>query len=111
MSKQMTQLDTDWLPLAELYQIPEQGCLFILVNDDLLLVGREGENVHCFEAKCPHLGYSLELGQVNGDSITCPFHKYRFSLKDGHCRNAICDNLTRYEVKIENQHAFVKFNR
>lgn len=32
---------------------------------------------------CPHMGASLASGHVENHSVTCPWHAWRFSVKDG----------------------------
>jgi nitrite reductase (NADH) small subunit len=32
---------------------------------------------------CPHMGASLAEGYVEGECVTCPWHAWRFGLKDG----------------------------
>jgi nitrite reductase (NADH) small subunit len=32
---------------------------------------------------CPHMGASLASGYVEGTAVTCPWHAWRFSVKDG----------------------------
>ena len=32
---------------------------------------------------CPHMGASLATGWVDGDVVTCPWHAWRFCVKDG----------------------------
>ena len=52
---------------------------------------------------CPHMGASLADGSVEDDAVMCPWHAWRFSLKDGtwldnsrsHIKSAC------YEVRIE----------
>lgn len=51
---------------------------------------------------CPHMGASLAEGYVEGDCVTCPWHAWRFSLKDGlwldNPRSKICTQT--YAVRV-----------
>jgi len=52
---------------------------------DLVLYRGEGGAARVFDAHCPHLGAHLgHGGRVEGDSIRCPFHAWRFG-SDGRC--------------------------
>lgn len=43
---------------------------------------------HVLDAYCPHLGAHLGVGgKVQGDTVVCPFHGWRFA-GDGHCVEA-----------------------
>ena len=42
-----------------------------------------GERVRAAQSFCPHLEGPLFQGTISGDSITCPWHQWRFSLVDG----------------------------
>jgi len=37
---------------------------------------------------CPHRAAPLSKGRIDGDAIACPYHGWRFSLKDGRCLEA-----------------------
>jgi len=52
------------------------------------LVGYRGEDsqVHILDAYCPHMGANLADGQVNGNSVVCPFHAWSWGA-DGVCNN------------------------
>jgi phenylpropionate dioxygenase-like ring-hydroxylating dioxygenase large terminal subunit len=39
-----------------------------------------------FSSVCPHMGGPLEQGQIENDEVTCPWHRYRFSLSTGEGR-------------------------
>ena len=52
---------------------------------DLVLVVSESGDARVFDATCPHLGAHLGFGgSVEGESLRCPFHAWRFDL-DGKC--------------------------
>lgn len=51
----------------------------------LVLYRTEGGEARVFDAHCPHLGADLGVGgKVEGDSIRCPFHGWRYGA-DGAC--------------------------
>ena len=44
----------------------------------------KGNNLYACAAKCPHAGGIIADGFVNDlDIITCPLHRYKFSLQNG----------------------------
>ncbi len=51
---------------------------------------------------CPHLGASLSKGTLNEENeIVCPWHSYRYNLKNGlECKHRSAD-LPLFEVKID----------
>lgn len=42
-----------------------------------------GGRVHAVQSFCPHLDGPLFQGTQSGETITCPWHQWRFSLVDG----------------------------
>ena len=41
------------------------------------------------QRRCPHRNADLSVfGEIDGDNLVCTLHGWKFSLKDGHCRNA-----------------------
>ncbi|MBX0335249.1 Rieske 2Fe-2S domain-containing protein [Pontibacter sp. HSC-14F20] len=57
---------------------------------------------------CPHLGYSLSKGTTNYlDEVICPWHSYRFSMRDGR----ECEFRTRkavlHQVELREDGVFV----
>ncbi|MBK7642645.1 MAG: Rieske 2Fe-2S domain-containing protein [Planctomycetes bacterium] len=42
-----------------------------------------GGQVHAVQSFCPHLDGPLFQGTQSGDTITCPWHQWRFSLVSG----------------------------
>lgn len=48
-----------------------------LVGRDLVL-WRDGDDFHLFDAYCPHLGAHLGDGRIEDGCIVCPFHEWSF---------------------------------
>ena len=59
----------------------------------------EGQ-IHAIDDTCPHMGASLGSGFVEGGTVTCPWHFWRFRLRDG----AWADNprlgISCYPVRV-----------
>jgi nitrite reductase (NADH) small subunit len=41
------------------------------------------KSIYAVDDVCPHMGASLGSGHVEGDTVTCPWHAWRFRLSDG----------------------------
>lgn len=48
-----------------------------------LLLARVGDAYFAAQRKCPHLGFNLCRGSLDGAAIVCPLHKARFDLATG----------------------------
>ena len=68
-------------------ELDRSGRLVIRLSDppiDVLVI-RTRRRVFAVENRCPHLGVSLEGGNVRGRTITCTTHGRRFDLASGRC--------------------------
>ena len=54
-----------------------------LAGDTPVLLLRHDGHLHALHNRCSHRGCELSTGQVEGESVTCPCHGSRFSLRDG----------------------------
>ena len=48
-----------------------------------LLLARVGDDFYAAQRKCPHLGFNLCRGSLDGDAIVCRLHKAKFDLATG----------------------------
>lgn len=46
---------------------------------------RTSEGVHAIDNACPHEGYGLAQGTLDGDLVTCQWHNWKFRVDDGAC--------------------------
>ncbi len=51
---------------------------FIAVERRLVAYRGEDGSAHVLDAHCPHMGAHLGGGRVEGDTLTCPYHGWRF---------------------------------
>jgi ferredoxin-nitrite reductase len=64
------------------------------------LVSTSG-GVSAFENTCPHQGGPLGEGSLEGSTLVCPWHGYKFDCKSGECRTDARYRLRPIEAKLE----------
>lgn len=76
-----------WFVVALSDELPVRGVMPLsYFGQELVLFRGEDGKAHVFDAYCPHLGAHLGCGgKVEGDSLRCPFHGWRFSGDSGQC--------------------------
>ena len=53
------------------------------VNGRMVAVFRRGEQFFAIDDLGPHMGASLAEGHLEGETVTCPWHAWRFCIRDG----------------------------
>ena len=57
----------------------------VKVDGHRLCVVRTSDGVYALDQACPHEGYGLTTGELDGDLITCAWHNWKFRVSDGSC--------------------------
>jgi nitrite reductase (NADH) small subunit len=78
------------------------------VGDRMVAIFRKGNEFHAIDDFCPHMGASLAGGYVEGDSVTCPWHAWRFCIRDGSWEDNPRIKVETFEIKTENGVVFVR---
>ncbi|MEJ2456655.1 MAG: Rieske 2Fe-2S domain-containing protein, partial [Novosphingobium sp.] len=51
------------------------------VVEDALVPVNVGGRLYVAQRKCPHLGFNLCKGKLEGEAVVCPLHKAKSDLK------------------------------
>lgn len=100
--------NSDWVAIAALEQIPDQGMLALEVAGQKLLVARFGDRVVAYHDRCSHLGKSLAAGTLSEGILTCPFHQFQYRLPTGECLSAPTVPLQPYPVQRRGDRVFAQ---
>jgi len=78
-------MDPQWIDIGPVSQI-EPGMartLAVAGGAELAIFHTMGGQVYALVNACPHKAGPLSQGIVHGDSVTCPLHNWRISLRSG----------------------------
>jgi nitrite reductase/ring-hydroxylating ferredoxin subunit len=68
-----------WFSVGRLDELPDDPVVRIRAVGRDLVVWRDGDERHVFDAYCPHLGAHLGVGgRVIDGCLVCPFHEWSF---------------------------------
>ena len=57
----------------------------IKVDGHRVCLVRTSDGLHAIDHACPHEGYGLTQGELDGDLLTCAWHNWKFRVSDGSC--------------------------
>ena len=73
------------------------------------VVVRAGGEVYALDRACPHEGYPLDEGDLLGETLTCPWHGWRFDVRSGACLTA-GEDARRYRAWIQDGDVYVELD-
>src|SRR4051794_9127873 len=72
----------------------------VRVGGRRLVLVRTSEGIHALDNACPHEGYGLVQGALEGDLLTCEWHNWKFDVTDGSCVLGE-EGVTTHDVRVE----------
>ena len=73
----------EWSPVMAESDLPEAELRRAEVQGRSVLLVRRNGRIFAIGEKCAHLGGPLAEGELDGDSVVCPWHGSRFRLENG----------------------------
>jgi 3-phenylpropionate/trans-cinnamate dioxygenase ferredoxin subunit len=73
-----------------------------------VLLIKKGGTVFALENRCAHMGCPLAAGTLDGYTLRCPCHDWRFDVRDGAFLDAPALRLKTYPVTIQNGKVFIE---
>jgi len=78
---------------------PGTGRLVEIDGKSIALFNVDGA-FHAIEDTCLHAGGPLHEGKLEGTTVTCPWHEWRFDVATGRCELNPMASLARYPVRV-----------
>jgi len=86
--------------VAKVGAIPEGEGISVAVGDRLVAVFHVDGQYFAINDICPHMGASLGAGHVEEGVVTCPWHAWRFCIRDGTWSDNPKIKTDTYEVRV-----------
>lgn len=95
--------------VARYSEIPQTGGLSIQIRGRPIALFRLGFRVRAIDATCPHQGASLAGGAVEGSSVVCPLHAWKFCLESGRATSPHMARIRVYPVILEGDQVYIEW--
>jgi nitrite reductase/ring-hydroxylating ferredoxin subunit len=96
--------------VARLEDLPVGSMRLARVDGRRLCLVRTADGVFALDNACPHEGYGLTQGELDGDELTCEWHNWRFRVSDGRCTLGE-EDVVSHPVMIEGGEVRVELRR
>jgi len=94
------------VPVVRLRELPDGAIRHVKIGKNDVAVARTGDEVFALSNVCRHAFGPLAEGFVDGYFAVCPWHGWRYDLRDGTTDHPNADVRT-YEVRIRNGLVYV----
>jgi nitrite reductase/ring-hydroxylating ferredoxin subunit len=71
--------------VGNLADFPVGSLKLLKVDGRRLCVVHTSTGIHALDNACPHEGYGLTTGELDGELLTCAWHNWKFRVSDGRC--------------------------
>lgn len=73
----------EYLAVAEVAEVPSGRTKIIKVAGTPIALLNVGGTIYALEHSCPHQGGPIGEGEIEGTTITCPWHDWKFDIRTG----------------------------
>ncbi len=87
-----------------------KGKLIEISQSPKIIIFHNGEKYFAISGICPHAKWPLELGSVNGKTLTCGGHGWEFDISNGNCITNPGRDLKKYQILENNDEIIILEN-
>lgn len=96
------QAPADWVSVLDESSLEDGVPKRVRAKGYPVMLLKRGKKIDAIAATCPHLSGPLEKGEVDGDTVTCPWHGSVFCISDGALvHGPATAPVTTFDVRVE----------
>jgi len=95
--------------VAKVSDVPEGRGLRVEVGGHEIGLFRVGDSFYAIENACPHAGFPLSEGLLEGHKVICTAHGWEFDVRTGSSADAlVAEPLGCYRVSVEDDEIWIE---
>jgi 3-phenylpropionate/trans-cinnamate dioxygenase ferredoxin subunit len=99
---------TDFLRVAQVNEVEEGGLLALEADGELVCLAKVEGCIYAFTDNCTHISGPLNEGELDGYTLTCPWHGAQFDVRTGKVLlGPARQDLLTYPVKVEEKDVLI----
>ncbi len=99
---------SEFTTVAKVGDIDDGAAVAYNVGGKMVAVFNCGGKHYAINDFCPHMGASLAGGYVEGETVACPWHAWRFRVTDGAWLDNPKVSTDSYELRVEGEEIQVR---
>jgi ferredoxin-nitrite reductase len=103
-----TPAESEWIAVAEAIAMEPGSVRKVQAGAATLALVCTDEGVFALDNSCVHEGGPLGEGSVEGTTVTCPLHAWKFEAKTGRCLTNARRRQRTYETRIDQGQVWVR---
>ena len=97
----------DWVRVAAVGDVQPDTGIRVMIGKKSIALFLVGEEYFAVQNNCPHRGAPLYCSDVDGKTVICLEHAWRFSLEDGRCIGMPEEALMLWDVKVQGDEIYL----
>ncbi len=98
---------TGFVAAASDAEVRAAGRKVVHLQGHTIVLFSRGDTIHAVDNRCPHMGFPLDRGTLQGCILTCHWHHARFDVTSGGTFDPWADDVRVFPVEIRNGQVWV----
>lgn len=99
-----------FVSVAKYEDLKTRGSITVHPQGKPVVLFLYGDTVYAVDNRCPHMGFPLDKGSVDGGILTCHWHHARFDLASGGAFDLWADDIDSFPVEVHDGEIYVDVN-
>jgi len=100
---------TNFIKVAHVDDVAEGGTLALEADGELVCLAKVAGCIYAFTDNCTHISGPLNEGELEGHTLTCPWHGAQFDVRTGQVlRGPARQEILTYPVQIDGDDILIR---